>query len=64
LRDDERKLQGVKATREEQWCAGDMDAISEVGEEQIAAAGDRTGIPAHLSLQPNATSICTLSVTL
>ncbi|GAB3293677.1 AAA domain-containing protein [Epidermidibacterium keratini] len=46
LRDDERKLQEQKSNREEQWRAGDMDVISEVGEEQIAEVlANWTGIP-------------------
>ncbi|WP_106849992.1 ATP-dependent Clp protease ATP-binding subunit [Blastococcus sp. Marseille-P5729] len=46
LRDDERKLQEKKAEREEQWRQGDLDVISEVGEEQIAEVlANWTGIP-------------------
>ncbi|PRZ43192.1 ATP-dependent Clp protease ATP-binding subunit ClpC [Antricoccus suffuscus] len=46
LRDDERRLQEQRAKREEQWKAGDMDVITEVGEEEIAEVlANWTGIP-------------------
>ena len=55
LRDDERKLGEERAEKEKAWRAGELDEISEVGEEQIAEVlGNWTGIPAvsytHLTL--------------
>ncbi|WP_018024851.1 ATP-dependent Clp protease ATP-binding subunit [Corynebacterium ulceribovis] len=46
LRDTERKLTEERAEKEKQWRAGDLDAVAEVDEEQIAEVlGTWTGIP-------------------
>ena len=46
LRDDEKKLLGEKARREQEWKAGDMDVVAEVDEELIAEVlAASTGIP-------------------
>jgi ATP-dependent Clp protease ATP-binding subunit ClpC len=46
LRDREKTLQAEKATREQEWKAGDMDVVAEVDDEQIAEVlANWTGIP-------------------
>src|ERR1700753_2919462 len=46
LRDKEKTLLGEKATREQEWKAGDLDVVAEVDDEQIAEVlAAWTGIP-------------------
>src|SRR6201746_998915 len=46
LRDKEKTLLGEKATREQEWKAGDLDVVAEVADEQIAEVlAAWTGIP-------------------
>ncbi len=46
LRDDEKKLIAQRATREQEWKAGDLDVVAEVDEELIAEVlAASTGIP-------------------
>src|SRR6201987_5708231 len=46
LRDKEKTLQAEKATREQEWKAGDLDVVAEVDDEQIAEVlGNWTGLP-------------------
>src|SRR5207244_5435190 len=46
LRDKEKTLLAQKATREQEWKAGDMDVVAEVDDEQIAEVlATWTGIP-------------------
>ena len=46
LRDEERRLQEEKVTREREWKSGEMDILSEVDEEEIAEVLSAwTGIP-------------------
>src|SRR5881296_1143908 len=46
LRDDEKRLQEEKASREREWKSGEMDVLSEVDEEEIAEVLSAwTGIP-------------------
>jgi ATP-dependent Clp protease ATP-binding subunit ClpC len=48
LRDEEKKLLAQRATREKEWKAGEMDVLSEVGEEEIAEVlATWTGIPVY-----------------
>jgi ATP-dependent Clp protease ATP-binding subunit ClpC len=46
LRDEERQLQEERTRREQEWKAGEMDILSEIGEEEIAEVlSIWTGIP-------------------
>jgi ATP-dependent Clp protease ATP-binding subunit ClpC len=46
LRDEERQLQEERSRREQEWKAGEMDILSEIGEEEIAEVlSIWTGIP-------------------
>ncbi|MHA3700782.1 ATP-dependent Clp protease ATP-binding subunit [Jatrophihabitans sp. YIM 134969] len=46
LRDKEKTLLGEKAQREQEWKAGDLDVVAEVGDEEIAEVlATWTGIP-------------------
>ena len=46
LRDEERQLQEERQRREQRWKAGEMDVLSEIGEEEIAEVlSVWTGIP-------------------
>ena len=45
LRDEERQLQEERQRREQRWKAGEMDVLSEIGEEEIAEVLVWTGIP-------------------
>jgi ATP-dependent Clp protease ATP-binding subunit ClpC len=48
LRDEERRLQEEKVTREREWKSGEMDILSEVDEEEIAEVlAAWTGIPVY-----------------